>query len=323
MGHWTRRATLAGLAAAVLVPRNAHAAWPDRPINLIHGFAPGGGADVTARIISEALASRLGQPVLVESKAGAGSTLAAAQVARAAPDGHTLMLIGSAYAAAGAMYRKLSYRPVEDFAAIGQLCEFPYLIVTHSDHAMRSFADLVSLARSRDTPLSYGTNGQGSTQHLLIELFARMAKVKLQHVPYRGGAQALTDVLGKRIDFMLDPPIIFLEHIQAGRLRPLATTGAKRFEGLPEVPTISESGFAGFAISSWFGVLGPAGMPEAIVSKLNTELVAILGQPDIQQRLRTLGNTPAPSSPAAFRALIADTIAKWTTVIDEAQIERI
>lgn len=324
MGNLTRRTTLAGLAAATMLgARRAHAAFPERPINLLHGFAPGGGADVTARIIGEALAARLGQPVLVESKAGAGSTLAAAQVARAAPDGHTINFVGSAFAAAGAMYRKLPYRPVEDFTAVGLLCEFPYLIVTHADHPVRSIADLVSAARSRDTPLSYGTNGQGSTQHLLIELFARMAKIKLQHVPYRGGAQALTDVLGKRIDFMLDPPIIFLEHIQAGRLRPLATTGDKRFDGLTDVPTVAESGFDGFAVSSWFGLLGPAGLPDDVVTRLNGEVAAILAQADIRQRLRTLGNVPAPSTPAAFRALVAGTIAKWVTVIDEAQIERI
>ena len=177
------------------------------------------------------------------------------------------------------MYRKLSYRPVEDFSAIGQLCEFPYLLVTHADHELRTLAELVGLARSREQPLLYGTNGQGSTQHLLIELFARLAKIRLQHVPYRGGAQALIDVLGKRIDFMIDPPIILLEHIQAGHLRPLATTGATRFEGLPEVPTIAEQGFDGFAVSSWFGLLGPAGMPEQIVTRVNTEVAALLSRP--------------------------------------------
>jgi len=319
----TRRSAIAGLAATMLTPSKAFAAWPDRPIHLVHGFAAGGGADVTARILAEALTPRLGQPVVVESRAGAGSTVASAAVARAAPDGQTLLLVGSAFAATGAMYRKLSYRPVEDFSAISQLCEFPYLVVTYPDHEMRTLADLVRLARSREQPLLYGTNGQGSTQHLLIELFARSAKIRLQHVAYRGGAQALIDVLGKRIDFMLDPPIIFLEHIQAGQLRPLATTGATRFEGLPTVPTVAEQGFDGFAVSSWFGLLGPAGMPEAIVTRLNAEVAALLGQADIQQRLRTLGNTPAPSSPDAFRALIANTISRWTSVIDEANIERI
>ena len=319
----TRRSVTVGLAAAMLAPRGAFAAWPDRPIHLVHGFAPGGGADVTARVVAEALAPRLGQPVVVESRAGAGSTLAAAAVARAAPDGKTLLLVGSAFAATAAMYRKLSYRPLEDFSAIGQLCEFPYLVVTHADHELRTLAELVRRARSREQPLLYGTNGQGSTQHLLIELFARLAKIRLQHVPYRGGAQALIDVLGKRIDFMLDPPIILLEHIQAGQLRPLATTGATRFEGLPEVPTIAEQGFDGFALSSWFGLLGPVGMPEQIVTRVNTEVAALLGQAEFQLRLRTLGNAPAPSSPNAFRTLIADTIAKWTSVIDEMNIERI
>ena len=185
MARLTRRTAIAGLGAAMLAPRGAFAAWPDRPIHLVHGFAPGGGAEVTARIVAEALAPRLGQPVLVEARSGAGTTLAAAAVARAAPDGHTLMLIGSAFAAAGAMYKKLSYRPIEDFSAISLLCEFPLLIVTYADHEMRSLADLVKLSRSRDLPLLYGTVGQGSTQHLLIELFARSAKIRLQHVPFR------------------------------------------------------------------------------------------------------------------------------------------
>ena len=323
MGRATRRTVVAGIAAAIAAPRLSYAAWPDRAIVLVHGFAPGGGADVTARIVAEALSRRVGQQVLVESKPGAGSTVASAHVARAAPDGHTLTMIGSAFAASAAMYQKLSYSAVEDFTAIGKICEFPYLLVTHSEHPIRNIGDLVNVARSRNTPLLYGTNGQGSTQHLLVELFARMANIKLQHVPYRGGAQALTEVLAKRIDFMLDPPIIFLEHIKDGRLRPLATTSIKRFSDLPDVPTIAEAGFPNFDISSWFGLLGPKGVSDVIVSRLNLEIAGILANPGIQERLRALGTVPAPSSPDEFKSLIAATIEKWKSVIAEAQIERI
>jgi len=319
----TRRSALAGLAAVFAAPRPSYATWPDRPITLVHGFAPGGGADITARLIAEPLAKRLGQSVLVESKAGAGSTLAAAQVARAAPDGHTLHMIGSAFAAAAAMYKKLPYRAVEDFTAIGRICEFPYLLVTHAGHPIQTMTELVNTARSRSAPLLYGTNGQGSTQHLLIELYARTMKIKLQHVPYRGGAQALNELLGQRIDFILDPPIIYLEHIKAGKLRPLATTSIKRFSGLPEVPTLAETGAPNFDVSSWFGVLGPAGLPNAVVTRLNADIAAVVAQPDIQERLRALGNVPASSSPDEFKALISGTIAKWTSVIADAHIERI
>lgn len=324
MSKATRRAVLAGIAAVIAAPGRSYAAWPDQAITLVHGFAPGGGADVTARIIGEALSQRVGQPVLVESKAGAGSTIASAQVARAAPDGHTLMMVGSAFATSAAMYKTLSYRAVEDFTMIGKISEFPYLLVTYSDHPVRNIADLVSTARARTAaPLLYGTNGQGSTQHLLIELFARMANVKLQHVPFRGGAQALTEVLAKRIDFMIDPPIIFLQHIKEDRLRPLATTSIKRFSDLPDVPTIAESGFPNFDVSSWFGLLGPAGLPEPIVSRLNLEMAGILANPDIQKRLRGIGIVPASSSPDEFKTLVTGTIAKWTSVIADAQIERI
>lgn len=323
MGKLTRRSVLAGLAGTIAAPCRSYADWPARPITLVHGFAPGGGADVTARLIAEPLARRIGQSVLVESKPGAGSTLAAAQVARAAPDGYTLHMIGSAFAAAAAMYKKLPYRAVEDFSVIGRICEFPYLLVTYADHTIGNMADLVNTARSRNEPLLYGTNGQGSTQHLLIELYAHTLKIKLQHVPYRGGAQALNELLGKRIDFILDPPIIFLEHIKAGRLRPLATTSIKRFSDLPEIPTLAETGASNFDVSSWFGLLGPAGLPEQVLARLNNEITAVVARPDVQDRLRTLGNVPASSSPHEFRALISSTIAKWASVIDVAQIDRI
>lgn len=319
----TRRAAVLGLTAAVTTPRLARAAWPDRPITLIHGFAPGGGADIAARLIAEPLARRLGQPVVVEAKPGAGSTLASALVARAAPDGHTLNMVGSAFAAAAAMYKKLPYRAVEDFTAIGTICEFPYLLVTYADHDIRNVADIAKLARTREAPLLYGTNGQGSTQHLLVELYARALSIKLQHVPFRGGAQALTELLGKRIDFMLDPPILFLDHIKNGKLRPLATTSIKRFDGLPEVPTIAESGVPDFDVSSWFGILGPAGTPDHVVSRLNAELSAAIGERSVHEKLKTLGNVPVNMNPAQFRGLIATTIAKWNKVIAEAQIERV
>ena len=207
MRRVTRRAILTGIAATVAAPRRSYAAWPDRPITLVHGFAPGGGVDTTARIVAEGLSRRLGQPVIVESKPGASSTIAAAQLARATPDGHALGVFSGGYGTAAAMYVKLPFRPLDDFSMISQIIEFPFVLATHSDHSARSVSDLVNAARAASTPLLYGTPGVGSVPHLLVEHLAQQAKIQFQHVPYRGGAQALTELLGRRIDFMVDPAI--------------------------------------------------------------------------------------------------------------------
>ena len=324
MSKVTRRAIVAGAPAVFLAaPLSRAQAWPERPITLLHGFAPGGGADITARLLANPLAERLGHPVVVESRPGAGSTIASAQVAHAAPDGGTLLMAGSAFSASAAMYKDLSYRPIEDFTAIDKICRFPFLIVTYAEHSMRSIADLVREARARSKPMLYGTNGQGSAQHLAIELFARMANIRLQHVPFRGGAQALNEVLGKRIDFMLDPPAILIEHVKNGSLRALATTSGDRFADLPDVPSVAESGFPDFDVSSWFGVLGPADLPIAILQRLDRESKAIVEQPEVQQRFRALGMMAAVSGPEAFKAQLAAEIAKWRSVVAETRIEQI
>ena len=187
----------AGAAALPMIPRVARGqtGWPERPITLTHGFAPGGGVDATARILAEGLSRRLRQPVIVESKPGAGTTLAAAQLARATADGYTLSLFSSTYGTAAAMYKSLSFRPVDDFSMVSMVTEFPYVIATYSEHPMRDIGALISAARTAGTPLLYGTSGLGSVSHLLMELFAQSANVKFQHVPYRGGAQALLSYL--------------------------------------------------------------------------------------------------------------------------------
>jgi tripartite-type tricarboxylate transporter receptor subunit TctC len=324
MSRVTRRAIAVGAPAVFFVSCLSRAqAWPDRPITLMHGFAPGGGADITARLLANPLAERLGQPVIVESKPGAGSTIASAEVARAAHDGGTLLMAGSAFAASAAMYKDLPYRPVEDFTPIDKICRFPFLIVTYAEHPMRSIGDLVREAKTRSKPMLYGTNGQGSTQHLAIELLAHMANVRLQHVPFRGGAEALNEVLGKRIDFMLDPPAILIEHIKDGSLRALATTSIDRFPDLPDVPTVAESGFPDFDVSSWFGVLGPADLPAKILQRLDGELKATVAQAEVQGHLRALGMIVAVSSPETFTTQLTAEIAKWRSVVAEAGIAQI
>ena len=194
--------------------------------------------------------------MVVDARPGAGATLAATQVARAAPDGYTLLGIPSGHAVSAAMYRKLGYRPVEDFTYISTVTEYPFVLVTHPEHPAKTLKDLVAIARSRKEPLLYG-GPNGTLQHLSVELFARVADIRVQLVPYRGSPQAVADLLGKRLDFMLDPPTAHLEAIKGGQLRALATTGAARFFALPDVPTVAEQGIKDFVIGSWQGVIGP------------------------------------------------------------------
>jgi tripartite-type tricarboxylate transporter receptor subunit TctC len=314
----------AGAAALPAVSRFAWAqAYPTRPVTLLHGFAPGGGVDTTARFVAEGLSRRLGQQIIIESKPGASTTIAATQLARAAPDGHTLGVFSSTYGTAAAMYSKLPFRPVDDFSMIGQIIEFPLVLATHSDHSVRSISDLVNAARAASTPLLYGTPGLGSVQHLLVEHLAQQAKIQFQHVPYRGGAQALTELLGRRIDFMVDPAIILLEHVRSGKVRILAVTTAARSGELPDIPTVAEAGFPAFDVSGWMGLVAPASLPDSIVTRLNSELTGLLAEPSVIERFRALGNEPRPSSPDKLKARITDEIARWTAVIDAAKIARI
>src|SRR5258708_26027224 len=234
------------LAMLASSPARSNPDWPDRPITMLHGFPPGGPTDLVARIVADGLTRRLGQRVVIESKPGASGTTAAAQVARAAPDGYTLFAIPSGHAFAAATYKTLPYRTIDDFSTISMFTEYPYLLATYADHSIRTVADLIDLARSRSTPLLYGTPGSGSGPQLAIELFAKETKIKLQHVPYRGSAPAAIDLIGKRLDFMMDPPAALLEYVRGGRLRALGVTGNTRFFALPDVPTIAEAGMPGY-----------------------------------------------------------------------------
>jgi len=324
MAALSRRALLAGLSAfASLRPDRALAAWPERNVSLLHGLTAGGGVDVSARLIAEGLSRRLGQQVVVEPRPGAAGTLAAAQIARAIPDGYTLGFIPSGHAVTAATYKALPYHPVDDFTIIGQAIEFPFVIVTHPEHPIRTMPDLIKVARERATPLLGGVPGQGTPQHLLIEYFSRLAKIQIQTVPFRGGNQALTELLGKRIDFLIDPPIALLGQIKSGALHAIAVTSGTRFGSLPDVGTIAEAGFPGFSITSWMGVVGPAKLPDAIAARLNAELTALVAEPAVAQRIRAMGSEPKAGLPADFKSRIAADVARWTRVIADANIERI
>ena len=259
---------------------------------MVHGLPPGGSVDGIARIVADGLATRLGQQVVVDARPGAGATLAAeagrARVAR------------RLHAARHPVRARRQRGDVQEARAIGRsttsrfistITEYPFVLVTHPEHSIRTLKDLVAAGRSRKEPLLYG-GPNGTLQHLSVELFARTADIRVQLVPYRGSPQAVADLLGKRLDFMLDPPTAHLEAIKSGQLRALATTGAARFFALPDVATVAEAGFPDFVIGSWQGVVGPAGLPEPIVKRLNKEMAAVVSEPAVTERLKALGNDP-------------------------------
>jgi tripartite-type tricarboxylate transporter receptor subunit TctC len=317
---FTRRTMLAGLSGLVITSARSETVWPNRPIKLVHGYAPGGPTDTVARIVAEGLSKRLGQSVVVDPRSGASGTIAAAQVSHAAPDGYTLIAIPGGHATAAAIYQNLPYRTVDDFSMISMTAEYPFVVATYIGHAIRTVRDLIS---AHKTPLLYGTPGAGSLHHLAVELLARTANVAFEPVPYRGSAQIVPDLLGKRIDFMLDPPTLLVKFIRDGSFRALGVTGPTRFFSLPDIPTFSEAGVPGYSVTSWQGLAGPAGMSPSIVERLNREVAAVLAEPAVIDQLRALGNDPRPCSPDEFRARIMADVEKWTNVVAAAGIERI
>jgi tripartite-type tricarboxylate transporter receptor subunit TctC len=323
MSRLTRRSVLAGLSAFAAMPALAQTTWPNRSITLMHGFPPGGPVDTLSRILAEGLSRRLGQTVVVDPKPGATGTTVGGQVARAKADGYTLMAVPATYVATAAIFRTLPYRPTEDFTFISTTAEYPLVLVTHPDSAIRTLTDVISLARSQTVPLQYATAGVGSLQHLSMELFARRANIKLQHIPYKGGAPAITDLLGKRLDLVLDPPTALAQFIRDGKLRALAVTGANRFADFPAVPTVAEVGFPGFAVTAYQGIAGPAGLPGELTQKINAALAAVLAEPALVEKMKKVGNSPKPSSPEQYKTRIVADIALWKRVVEEAHIAQI
>ncbi|MPZ55865.1 MAG: tripartite tricarboxylate transporter substrate binding protein [Rhizobiales bacterium] len=320
----TRRTALAGLSALAMAPTGIPAlAQSGGAITMLHGFTPGANVDITARLIAENLSKRLGRPIVVETRPGAGGTISAAAVARSAPDGSTIAILPSGHAVSAAMYKQLPYNAVEDFSFISMLTENPFIFVTYPDHPAKTIADVIKAAQADPGKLACATAGIGTGMHLAFELLASMAKVKIQHIPYRGSPQAITDLIAKRVDFQMDTPQLLLPFLADGRVRALAVTGPSRFFAQPEVPTVAESGLSGYSVTGWLGLAGPAGLPAAFVSKVNAEVKAILAEPAVTSRLRALGADMVPTTPEAFKARVADDVAKWRKVVADANIPRV
>ena len=251
---------------------------------------------------------------------GAGATLAAGQIARVTTDGYTLLSVPAGHAVSAAMYRKLSYDAIEDFSFISRTTEYPFVLVVRPD-SFKTFEEFLAAGRSEKPLLCGGPNG--TLQHLSAELLARTAKINVRMVPYRGSPLATADLLGGRIDFMIDPPAAHVGNIKQGKLRALATTGTQRFFALPDTPTIAESGVSDFVVSSWQGIVGPAGLPQPIIDRVNSAVRTVLSDPTIAKQLRARGNEPSPSTAEDFKAQVASEVQKWTQVVAQAKIEQI
>ncbi len=319
-----RRATLAALSALAMMPALGRhgAAQSGRIITMMHGFTPGANVDLVARLISDHLAKRLDQTIVVEARPGAGGTTSAATVARSPADGTILTILPGGHAVSAAIYNKLPYDAVADFTFISMLTDFPFILATYPDHPAKTVADVIRRAQADPGKLTCATAGNGTGMHLAFELFAAMAKVKIQHVPYRGSPQAITDLLGQRVDFQVDTPAALMPLIREGKLRAIAITGRERFFMLPETPSIGDE-VSGYLVTSWLGLAGPAGLPPAFVARVNTEVRSILADPSVVERLRGLGSEARPTTPDEFKARVSEDVAKWRKVVIDANIQKV
>ena len=299
----------------------AQGAFPSRPIVMVVGFAPGGGTDTAARIIAKAATEALGQSVVVENRAGAGGNIAHEQVAKAAPDGHTILL-GSVgpLTVAPHMIKNLPYDPLKDLAPVTMAVTFANVLVAHDGVPVCTLAEYVKLANETPGGLTYGSSGIGGAGHLSGELFRMMSKANIVHVPYKGGGPAMQDLLGRQIASIFATPISAGPHIKSGRIRAIAVTSLQRTSFMPEVPTVAESGYPGFEATNWYAYVLPAKTPGEIVDRWNRELVKILNDPAVRQALLAQGMEPAPTSREAIAAYIRREYDTWAKVVKEANI---
>ncbi len=298
------------------------ASWPSKAITLVQGFNAGGNADTLARIVAEGLARELGQPVVVEARTGAGGNLASGQVAKAAADGHTLILQTGGHAVSAAVYKKLAFDPLQDFSWVGLVTTFPFVIATRADGPIKSLPDLISSAQRQPGSISFSSVGIGSTQHLAGELLQSMARAKLNHIPCRGGSAPLQDVIGGQVDILFDSVTVARAQAQAGRLRVLAVTSTERNPQLPDAEPAAKA-VPGYEVLSWTALAAPAGLPPAVAERLADALRKTLAQPAVRQKLELTGGVPdAGTSPADTRRFIATQMDKWKKVVSDAGIER-
>ena len=304
--------------ALLVIALQAHAqSYPNRPIRIVVPFGPGGFTDVAARIIQKELAPAIGQPIVIENKPGAGSTIGTSEIAKAAPDGYNLVMISTTHVISPHLYKQMPYDPIKDFTPVMKLAEGPYVLIVHPSLPVRSVADLIALAKARPNTIDYASSGNGSAQHLVGALFVTMAGAPLSHVPYKGSSGAMNDVLGGivKVSFVGVPNA--LPNLHAGKIRALAVTTKKRYAELPDVPTMDEAGVKGYDATIWLGLLAPPGTPREIVDKLNASITKILSTPDARKLMASAGVDVATSSPEEFAALMQSELERWGKVVRE------
>ena len=327
-GVSSRRSLAASLLAAALValalPEGAAAqpaGWPSKPITYIVPFAAGGTTDVLGRVIGERLSKALGQPVIVENKPGAGGNLGSDFVARAAPDGYTILGgTVSSHAINVSLYARMPYDPERNFTPITQIGNLANVLAVNAESPIRSVQDLIREAKARPGALTFASSGAGTSQHLSGELFKRLAGVEITHVPYKGSAPALQDLLGGHVAIVFDNVVAVAPLIKAGKVRPLGVSTRERIRAFPDIPTIAESGLPDYEVVSWQGVFAPAGTPPDIVRRLNEEIVAILKLPEVMERMETLGLEPVGNTREELARFQSAEIAKWARVVKDAGV---
>ena len=317
-----RRQLLALSASAVVLPAFAQSKYPSKPVTILVPFAAGGTTDILGRLIGRHLATRLGGTVIVDNKPGAGGSVGAAMVAKAAGDGYTLLMgtIGT-HAINQYLYKKLAYDPFKDFAPVSLVAMVPNVLVAHPSQPYKTVKEMIAYAKANPGKLNYASAGNGTSIHLSGAMFEQMAQVDMIHVPYKGSAPAVADLIAGQTNCMFDNLPSSMPHIKAGALRAIAVTSSKRFPTLPNVPTIAESGLPGYDATSWFGLWAPASTPAELVARLNAEINAILSLPEVKQVMLDQGAEAAPDTPQQFAAFIQSEAAKWSKVVKAANVQ--
>lgn len=311
-------------AALLMVPAMIPVAdaqdWPARTVRIIAPSSPGSGVDIVSRLVAQKLSANLGQQVVVDNRAGAGGNLGAEIAAKAAADGYTLFMATPSFAINPALYGKLNYDAVRDFAPISLVMTGQYILIAHPSLPVKNVKEMVALAKARPGELNYASAGNGNATHLAGELLKSMMKINIVHIPYKGSGPALTDVLSGQMQIMFGNLVNTLPHVNSGKLRALAVTGARRAGSAPAIPTMSESGVTGYSVASWYGLLAPAGTPSPALSRINSELAKAVTAPDVAGKLTAQGADPAAGTAEQFRVFLGDEIAKWGKVIRAAGI---